>query len=175
MLAAAACSTDGKKIEGQIQSKVADATSQLEKKLEQMVQDKVEARLNQVMEGAVDQKIAQHVGQKVDGALLEQKVSAGIDNNITQRIDKLIDARMGAGMSARIAKLEQTVGSRGEALAFLDQVFAQQKAQREAEEARDPAQDAVFAVDVAGSIASNQLDGPASGAYVTIIEAWDFA
>ncbi len=169
--AVTACKPDQKKIDQQIATKVGEATSQIEQKLEQMVQDKVEARLNQVMGGAVDQKIAQQVGQKIEGSMLDQKVSTALDSNIAQRIDKLVDAKLGAGMSARLAKLEETVGTRGEALAFLDKVYQQQKAPAAAEVARERAPDAVFAVNIDG----NQIDGPTSGAYVTIIEAWDFA
>ena len=69
--AVTACKPDQKKIDQQIATKVGEATSQIEQKLEQMVQDKVETRLNQVMGGAVDQKIAQQGGQKIEGGTLD--------------------------------------------------------------------------------------------------------
>jgi protein-disulfide isomerase len=79
-------------------------------------------------------------------------------------------AKVPADVEARLAKLEAANARYADALAFLQKVYDQQKAQATAEEDREPAADAVFAMDDAGS----PSDGPAD-AYVTIIEAFDFA
>lgn len=76
-----------------------------------------------------------------------------------------------AELTARVKTLEETNAKNAEALAFVNNVIGQQKKEQEAEEARQPAPDAIFAVDITG----DQIDGPAGGALVTIIEAWDFA
>jgi protein-disulfide isomerase len=75
---------------------------------------------------------------------------------------------------ARLKKLEDTLAKREEALAFLDQVYAQQKQQADAEADRTPAPDAVFAVEIADDVRRGQVEGPAS-APVTIVKAFDFA
>jgi len=73
-----------------------------------------------------------------------------------------------------VKRLEATNAKYAEALAFLGKVYDQQKTQSAAEEAREPADDAVFAVDIAADLAAGQVDGPATAA-VTIIKAFDFA
>ena len=73
-------------------------------------------------------------------------------------------------LEARIAKLEKYT----EALDFLQNVYDQQRAKQEQQEASEPDPDAVFAVDVSKPIANGQVEGPAN-ALITIIEAWDFA
>ena len=45
--------------------------------------------------------------------------------------------------------------------------------QRQAREEADPA--AVFAVDITPNVKLGMTEGPAQGAMVTIVEAWDFA
>jgi hypothetical protein len=80
------------------------------------------------------------------------------------------DAKV-AELEKRIKTLEETNATNKDAMAFLSKVYDQNKAQIEEEERRTHAPDAMWAVDITG----NQIDGPASGAYVTIIEAWDFA
>lgn len=77
----------------------------------------------------------------------------------------------GGSLEARVAKLEQY----SEALDFLQKVYDQQKQQQEQAEQREPAPDAVFAVDIQQNLANDHYEGPAAGAAVTIIEAWDFA
>ena len=79
-----------------------------------------------------------------------------------------------ATLEERIARLEATLESNAEALAFLRKVVAQTKAQaREAEEQEhDPA--AMFAVDIARDVAAGKVDGPLL-APVTIVKAFDFA
>ena len=74
----------------------------------------------------------------------------------------------------RLTRLENEAAKNREALAFLNQVYGQQKAQMEAEEASEPAPDAVFAVPVAGDVKAGMVEGPAT-AHVTIVKAFDFA
>jgi hypothetical protein len=76
-----------------------------------------------------------------------------------------------SALEARVAKLEADAKKYGPMLSQIKTNFDRQAAQQEEEEGNEPAEDAVFAVDITG----NQIEGPASGAYVTIIEAWDFA
>jgi len=74
----------------------------------------------------------------------------------------------------QLRRLQDAYDHDAEAIAFLNQVYAQQKAQQAQRDSDEPADDAVFAVDVTGDIALGQVDGPAS-APVTIIKAFDFA
>lgn len=74
----------------------------------------------------------------------------------------------------RLARLETYNAKNAEALAFLGQVFAQQKQQAQAEERKEPAPDAVFAVAVAEDVKAGLVEGPAT-APVTIVKAFDFA
>lgn len=73
-------------------------------------------------------------------------------------------------LASRVRKLEEENAKNAEAMAFLNQVFSQQKAQRDAQEAKQPAPDAMFAIDVA----NDPFDGPAT-APVTLVKAYDFA
>lgn len=85
------------------------------------------------------------------------------------------ESKLGGGdLEGRVKKLEETNKKYSEALEFLQKVYAQQKSQQEAQERDEPAEDAVFAVDIAPNIAGGQVDGPNS-ACVTVVEAWDFA
>jgi hypothetical protein len=94
-----------------------------------------------------------------------------------QNESKLDSAGGGGGgsLEARVKKLEETNAKYAEALDFLQKVYQQQKQQQVAQEREEPAPDAVFAVDVAQSIKGGLVEGPATGAPVTIVEAWDFA
>ena len=74
----------------------------------------------------------------------------------------------------RTHRLEAGLAKYGEALEFLNKVYAQQKAQQDAQEANEPDPNAVFAVDISGALKAGQVAGPNS-ATVTIVEAWDFA
>jgi len=74
----------------------------------------------------------------------------------------------------QLARLQDAYDRNAEAMGFLNQVYGQQKAQRDQAERDEAAEDAVFAVNVSGDIALGQVDGPAS-APVTIIKAFDFA
>ena len=80
-------------------------------------------------------------------------------------------AKDSGDLESRVKKLEADNAKYREMLEMIHANFQQQKKQQEEEEMNEPAPDARFAVDIAG----NQIEGPASGAYVTIIEAWDFA
>jgi protein-disulfide isomerase len=84
-------------------------------------------------------------------------------------------ATVGTGtIEERVAKLEANYARNAEALDFLNKVYANQKAQQEQQAREEPAEDAVFAVNVTGDIKAGQVDGPAS-APITIIKAFDFA
>jgi len=74
----------------------------------------------------------------------------------------------------RLARLEASWATHAEALDFLNQVYAQQKAQMEAQAREEHDPDAMFAVDIARDVAAGKVDGPAT-ASVTIIKAFDFA
>ena len=74
----------------------------------------------------------------------------------------------------QLKRLQDAYDRNAEALEFLNKVYAQQKAQQQAQEREDPATDAMFAVDVSGDIKAGQVDGPAD-APVTIVKAFDFA
>jgi len=74
----------------------------------------------------------------------------------------------------RLTRIENELAKNREALGFLADVYKQQKAQQEAEEAREPAPDAMFAVPVARDVKAGMVDGPAA-APVTIVKAFDFA
>jgi hypothetical protein len=74
----------------------------------------------------------------------------------------------------QLARLQDAYDRNAEAIDFLNKVYAQQKAQQSAQERDEPAEDAMFAVDIAPDVKLGQVEGPAS-ALVTIVEAWDFA
>ena len=88
--------------------------------------------------------------------------------------DSKLDQKSSGDLEARVKKLEESNAKYAEALDFLQKIYAQQKQQQAQEERDDPAEDAVFAVDIAPDIAGGQVEGPAT-ACVTIVEAWDFA
>ena len=81
----------------------------------------------------------------------------------------------GGNLEARVKKLEETNAKYAEALEFLQKVYGQQKQQQVQQERDEPDPNAVFAVDIAPNIAGGLVEGPATGAPVTIVEAWDFA
>ena len=96
-------------------------------------------------------------------------VDAGCQN------ESKLDGSGGGNLEARVKKLEETNAKYAEALDFLQKVYGQQKQQQQAQEDSEPAPDAMFAVDVKPSVEANLVEGPATGAQVTIVEAWDFA
>jgi len=77
-------------------------------------------------------------------------------------------------LEARVAMLESQLAIYAEALEFLKKVYEQQKAQMEAQEAAEPAPDAVFAVDITANLKLGMVEGPTTAA-VTIVKAFDFA
>ena len=79
-----------------------------------------------------------------------------------------------SALEARVKKLEESNAKYAEALDFLQKVYNNQKQQQAAQEQSEPADDAVFAVDIANDVANHQVEGPNS-ATVTVVEAWDFA
>ena len=79
-----------------------------------------------------------------------------------------------ATLEARVQRLEADNARYAEALGFLQKVYDQQKAQAEADQDSEPADDAIFAVDIAPDLEAGQLEGPID-APVTIVEAFDFA
>jgi hypothetical protein len=81
----------------------------------------------------------------------------------------------GGDLAARVKKLEDTNAKYAEALEFLQKVYGQQKQQQQQQEREEPDPAAVFAVDISNSVAAGLVEGPATGAPVTIVEAWDFA
>lgn len=76
----------------------------------------------------------------------------------------------GGDLEARVKRLEAESAKNADAMAFLNQVYGQQKAQQEAQQAQMPAPDAMFAIDITG----DPYDGPAD-APVTLVKAFDFA
>ena len=74
----------------------------------------------------------------------------------------------------RLARLEDSYAKNAEALDFLNKVYAQQKAQQQAQEREEPAPDAMFAVDIGPDVKAGQVEGSPQ-ALITIVEAWDFA
>jgi hypothetical protein len=89
--------------------------------------------------------------------------------------DSKLDGGGGGGgaLEARVKKLEEQNAKNAEAMAFLQKVYDGQKQQQQERDEPDPA--AMFAVDIQNSIAAGLVEGPAQGAAVTIVEAWDFA
>lgn len=92
-----------------------------------------------------------------------------------QNESKLDSGGGGGDLAARVKKLEEQNAKYAEALDFLQKVYQQQKQQQQAQERDEPDPNAMFAVDVAPNVAGGLVEGPATGAPVTIVEAWDFA
>jgi hypothetical protein len=74
----------------------------------------------------------------------------------------------------QLARLQDAYDRNADAIGFLNQVYAQQKAQQAAQERDEPAEDATFAVDIAPDVKLGMVEGSPQ-ALVTIVEAWDFA
>ncbi|HEU0029844.1 MAG TPA: hypothetical protein VFQ53_04365 [Kofleriaceae bacterium] len=77
-------------------------------------------------------------------------------------------------LSDRTHNLETSFAKYGEALDFLNQVYAQQKAQQEMQEAQELDPSGTYAVDITGPLKAGQVEG-SNSAIVTVVEAWDFA
>ena len=89
--------------------------------------------------------------------------------------DSKLDGSGGGSLEARVKKLEEQNAKYAEALDFLQKVYNQQKQQQQAQERDEPDPNAMFAVDVAPDLKLGMVEGPAAGAPITIVEAWDFA
>jgi outer membrane murein-binding lipoprotein Lpp len=100
--------------------------------------------------------------------LIASALLAGCQN------DSKLDGSSG-NLEARVKKLEEQNAKYAEALDFLQKVYNQQKQQEQAQKREEPDPNAVFAVDIAPNIKGGLVEGPATGAPVTIVEAWDFA
>jgi protein-disulfide isomerase len=74
----------------------------------------------------------------------------------------------------QLARLQDAHDRNAEAMDFLNKVYGQQKAQQQAQEREEPADDAMFAVNISDDVKAGQVDGPSS-APVTIVKAFDFA
>ena len=81
----------------------------------------------------------------------------------------------GGNLEARIKKLEENQQKNAEMLDWLTKVYQQQKQQQQQQERDEPDPAAMFAVDITPNIQGGLVEGPATGAPVTIVEAWDFA
>jgi outer membrane murein-binding lipoprotein Lpp len=99
--------------------------------------------------------------------LLAAALFAGCQN------ESKLDSAGGGALEARVKKLEESNAKYAEALEFLQK--AQQKGQQQQQERDEPDPAAMFAVDIAQNIQGGLVEGPATGAPVTIVEAWDFA
>ena len=78
-------------------------------------------------------------------------------------------------LEARVKKLEESNKKYADALDFLQKVYDQQKQQQVQQQREEPDPNAMFAVDVSANISGGLVEGPATGAPITIVEAWDFA
>lgn len=72
-------------------------------------------------------------------------------------------------LAARVARLEQSLAAREDALAFLDAVYEDQL-----ERSAKPKPGTIYGVDIQQNLAANHVEG-SRDALVTIIEAFDFA
>jgi outer membrane murein-binding lipoprotein Lpp len=81
----------------------------------------------------------------------------------------------GGNLEARVKKLEEQNAKYAEALEWVSGIHAQQKQQARAREDNEPDPNAMFAVDIKPNIEAGLVEGPATGAQVTIVEAFDFA
>ena len=107
--------------------------------------------------------------KRLSTVLLAAALFAGCQN------DSKLSGGDSAGLEARVKKLEEQNAKYAEALDFLQKVYQQQKQQQQQQAREEPDPKAVFAVDVSQNIAGGLVEGPATGAPVTIVEAWDFA
>jgi len=80
----------------------------------------------------------------------------------------------GGSLEERVRRLEENWAKHAEALDFLNKVYAQQKAQQAAQKREEHDPNAVFAVDIDQNVKLGMVEGP-NDAYVTIVEAFDFA
>lgn len=105
-------------------------------------------------------------------ARIEQRLKAIED---AAQIVSSPDGQSNAPMTERLHRIELAMTRYSEALEMLQQVYQGQKAEQEQKEMSQADPAAVFAVDVSGAIKGGQTEGPATGAAVTIVKAFDFA
>jgi protein-disulfide isomerase len=110
-------------------------------------------------------KVTSRTSPEAPGAA---KPGPGADKPAPLKIDR------SGSVEQQLAKLQDAYDHNAEAIDFLNKVFAQQKAQQAQAEHDEPAEDAMFAVNVSDEVKAGQVDGPAS-APVTIVKAFDFA
>lgn len=79
----------------------------------------------------------------------------------------------GGTVEQQLARLQDAYDRNAEAVEFLNQVYAQQKAQQAEQERQELDPDAVFAVDIGSNVKLGMVEGSPQ-ALVTIVEAWDF-
>ena len=106
---------------------------------------------------------------KVSALLFAAALLAGCQN------ESKLDGSGGGNLEARVKKLEETNAKYAEALEFLGKVYEGQKRQQQQQAESEPDPTAQFAVDIKPNIESGLVEGPATGAQVTIVEAFDFA
>ena len=129
------------------------------------------------LEGSTKGGVAEGEGGGEDTAEIESLLHS-IDDRLTSLEQAEKASKSGgttdAAIAERIAKIEASLTRREEALGFLEMAYQQQKRQQDQQEAQEPDDKAVFAVDISKALAAGQVEGPNS-ALVTIVEAWDFA
>ena len=91
-----------------------------------------------------------------------------------QNESKLVGRRLATSKRASRSSRKQNA-KYAEALDFLQKVYGQQKQQQQAAGREEPDPTRVFAVDIAHEHQGRPCRRPATGAPVTIVEAWDFA
>jgi len=116
--------------------------------------------------------------KQISAAMLLAAALAGCQpqaaTSATTPASKPAEATVASSVEERLARLEAAYARNAEALEFLAKVYASQKQQQEAADREEPAEDAMFAVDIADDVSAGQVDGP-PGAAVTVIKAFDFA
>lgn len=85
-----------------------------------------------------------------------------------------LDNKSQAALEERLSRVEQYLAKNAEAIDIINKLVAQQKQTAAAQEASEPAPDAIFAVAIADNVKAGLVEGPA-GAAVTVIKAFDFA
>ncbi|MBX3154402.1 MAG: hypothetical protein KF773_00255 [Deltaproteobacteria bacterium] len=120
----------------------------------------LEAQLGRL--GSVEKDLAGYQQYRTALDIVAAKVKAD-SGQFTVPSEIVIDSRLKA--------LERYA----ETFEWIAEIHEQQKKQQEAKEAQELDPTASYAVDIDAAIKAGQIEGPAAGAYVTIVEAWDFA
>ena len=96
------------------------------------------------------------------------------DKPTAEKASPSVEADHSGSVEERLTRLENNWAKHAEALNFLNQVYAQQKQQQEAQKREEHDPNAVFAVNIDQNVKMGLVEGPAT-AGVTIVEAFDFA